>query len=108
LGTQTRSIKTLKGALTLAFDPSRAYATPDIEDGIIKLKATQVAIKYTKTLPGVMEIVQEQYLSPPPDMVAHNYHSHPWDTILPNIFASSASTPITVEPYPSPMTLTTY
>lgn len=63
-------LKTLKGAVTLAFDPSRADATPDIEDGIIKLKATQVAIEYTKTLPGVMEIVQERYLAPPPDMVA--------------------------------------
>jgi ubiquinone biosynthesis protein COQ4 len=63
-------LKTLKGAVTLAMDPSRADATPDIEDGIIKLKATQVAIEYTKTLPGVMEIVQERYLAPPPDMAA--------------------------------------
>jgi ubiquinone biosynthesis protein COQ4 len=61
-------LKTLKGAVTLALDPSRADATPDIEDGLIKLKATQVAIEYTKTLPGVMDIVQEQYLAPPPDM----------------------------------------
>jgi ubiquinone biosynthesis protein COQ4 len=63
-------LKTLKGAVTLALDPSRADATPDIEDGMIKLKATQVAIEYTKTLPGVMEIVQERYLAPAPDMAA--------------------------------------
>jgi ubiquinone biosynthesis protein COQ4 len=63
-------LKTLKGAVTLALDPSRADATPDIEDGMIKLKATQVAIEYTKTLPGVIEIVQERYLAPAPDMAA--------------------------------------
>lgn len=61
-------LKTLKGAVTLALDPSRADATPDIEDGMIKLKATQIAIDYVKTLPGVAEIVQERYLAPPPDM----------------------------------------
>lgn len=37
-------LKTLKGAVTLILDPSRADTTPDIEDGIIKLKATQIAI----------------------------------------------------------------
>lgn len=63
-------LKTLKGAVTLILDPSRADATPDIEDGTIELKATQLAIEYTKTLPGVIEIVQERYLAPPPDMVA--------------------------------------
>ncbi len=63
-------LKTLKGAVTLILDPSRADATPDIEDGMIKLKATQIAIEYTKTLPGVIEIVEERYLAPPPDMVA--------------------------------------
>ncbi len=63
-------LKTLKGAVTLAVDPSRADATPDIEDGMIRLKATQVAIEYVKTLPGVAEIVQQRYLAPPPDMEA--------------------------------------
>jgi ubiquinone biosynthesis protein COQ4 len=63
-------LKTLKGAVTLILDPSRADATPDIEDGMIKLKATQLAIEYTKTLPGVIDIVQERYLAPPPDMAA--------------------------------------
>jgi ubiquinone biosynthesis protein COQ4 len=61
-------LKTLKGAVILIQDPSRADATPDIEDGMIKLKATQIAIEYTKTLPGVIEIVQERYLAPSPDM----------------------------------------
>jgi ubiquinone biosynthesis protein COQ4 len=63
-------LKTLKGAVTLILDPSRADATPDIEDGIIKLKATQLAIEYTKNLPGVAPIVSERYLAPPPDLTA--------------------------------------
>jgi ubiquinone biosynthesis protein COQ4 len=61
-------LTTLKGTVTLLFNPSRADATPDIEDGIINLKATQLAIDYVKTVPGVMEIVQERYLTPPPDL----------------------------------------
>jgi ubiquinone biosynthesis protein COQ4 len=63
-------LTTLKGAVTLMLDPSRADATPDIEDGMINLKATQLAIDYVKTLPGVAEIVQEKYLAPPPNLVA--------------------------------------
>ncbi|AFY44984.1 Coq4 family protein [Nostoc sp. PCC 7107] len=63
-------LMTLKGAVTLALDPGRADATPDIEDGMIKLKATQLAIDYVKTLPEVVEIVQERYLAPPPDLTA--------------------------------------
>ena len=63
-------LKTLKGAVTLILDPSRADATPDIEDGMLKLKATQLAIEYTKTLPGVAQIVSERYLATPPDMPA--------------------------------------
>ncbi|MBE9206404.1 hypothetical protein IQ244_07730 [Nostoc sp. LEGE 06077] len=63
-------LKTLKGAVTLALDPGRADATPDVEDGMIKLKATQLAIDYIKTLPEVQEIVQERYLASPPDMTA--------------------------------------
>jgi ubiquinone biosynthesis protein Coq4 len=63
-------LKTLKGAVTLALDPSRADATPDIEDGMIKLKATQLAIDYVKTVPGIVEIVQERYLAPPPDLAS--------------------------------------
>ncbi|WP_341529184.1 Coq4 family protein [Nostoc sp. UHCC 0302] len=63
-------LKTLKGAVTLALDPGRADATPDIEDGMIKLKATQLAIDYVKTVPGVVEIVQERYLAPPPDLAS--------------------------------------
>lgn len=63
-------LKTLKGAVILALDPSRADATPDIEDGMINLKATQVAIEYVKTQPGVAEIVQSRYLAPPPDLAA--------------------------------------
>lgn len=61
-------LTTLKGAVTLVLDPSRADATPDIEDGMINLKATQLAIDYVKTLPGVAEIIAEQYLAPPPDL----------------------------------------
>jgi ubiquinone biosynthesis protein COQ4 len=63
-------LKTLKGAATLILDPSRADATPDIEDGLSELKATQLAIEYTKSLPGVSQIVSERYLAPPPDMAA--------------------------------------
>ncbi|OKH49270.1 hypothetical protein NIES2101_21390 [Calothrix sp. HK-06] len=63
-------LTTLKGTVTLVLDPSRADATPDIEDGMIKLKATQVAIDYVKTIPGVAEIVQERYLAPAPDLVS--------------------------------------
>lgn len=63
-------LKTLKGAVTLALDPSRADATPDIEDGMMQLKATQSAIEYAKSLPGVSKIVQERYLAPPPNMEA--------------------------------------
>jgi ubiquinone biosynthesis protein Coq4 len=63
-------LKTLKGAVTLALDPGRADATPDIEDGLIKLKATELAIDYVKTLPGVIEIVQQRYLAPSPDITA--------------------------------------
>jgi ubiquinone biosynthesis protein Coq4 len=61
-------LKTLKGAVILALDPSRADATPDIEDGMIKLKATQVAIDYLKTLPGDVEMINTRYLAPPPDL----------------------------------------
>jgi ubiquinone biosynthesis protein COQ4 len=63
-------LKTLKGAVTLILDPSRADATPDIEDGMVQWKATQLAIEYTKTLPGVIDIVSERYIAPPPDMTA--------------------------------------
>jgi ubiquinone biosynthesis protein COQ4 len=63
-------LTTLKGAVTLALDPSRADATPDIEDGMIRLKATQVAIDYVKTLPGVAAIVEERYLATQPDLEA--------------------------------------
>jgi ubiquinone biosynthesis protein COQ4 len=63
-------IITLKGAVTLLLDPSRADATPDIEDGLSKLKATQLAIEYVKTKPGVAEIVRDRYLAPPPNMEA--------------------------------------
>jgi len=63
-------LKTLKGAVTLALDPSRADATPDIEDGMIRLKAMQVAIDYVKAQPEIAEIVQDRYLAPPPDMAA--------------------------------------
>jgi len=63
-------LNTLKGAVTLALDPSRADATPDIEDGMIRLKAMQIAIDYVKAQPGIAEIVQDRYLAPPPDMAA--------------------------------------
>ncbi|MBF2064882.1 MAG: hypothetical protein IGS39_10750 [Calothrix sp. C42_A2020_038] len=61
-------LTTLKGAVTLALDPSRADATPDIEDGMIKLKATELAIDYVKTMPGVASIIQERYLATAPDL----------------------------------------
>ncbi|MBW4667307.1 MAG: hypothetical protein KME60_07655 [Cyanomargarita calcarea GSE-NOS-MK-12-04C] len=61
-------LTTLKGTVTLVFNPNRADATPDIEDGMIKIKATQLAIDYVKTIPGVTEIVQERYLTAAPDL----------------------------------------
>jgi ubiquinone biosynthesis protein COQ4 len=61
-------LNTLKGVVTLLFDPSRADATPDIEDGLLKIKATQLAIEYVKTKPGVNDIIKERYIAPPPDM----------------------------------------
>lgn len=69
-GLRLNLLTTLKGAVTLLLDPSRADVTPDIEDGIIHLKATQLAIDYVKTLPGVAEIVRDRYLAPSPNMAA--------------------------------------
>ena len=63
-------LTTLRGTVTLLMDPSRADATPDIEDGLIKLKATQMAVEYVLSKPGVAAIVADRYLSPPPDLVA--------------------------------------
>jgi ubiquinone biosynthesis protein COQ4 len=63
-------LTTLKGVVTLVLDPSRADATPDIEDGMIELKATQLAIKHIQTIPAVASIIRERYLAPPPDLAA--------------------------------------
>lgn len=63
-------LTTLRGALTLLLDPSRADSTPDIEDGLIRLKATQKAVDFVMAKPGVAEIVAERYLAPPPDLKA--------------------------------------
>jgi ubiquinone biosynthesis protein COQ4 len=63
-------LTTLRGAMTLLLNPSRADATPDIEDGLIRLKATQKAVEYVMAKPGVSEIVAERYLAPPPDLKA--------------------------------------
>jgi ubiquinone biosynthesis protein Coq4 len=63
-------INTLKGVVVLLLDPSRADITPDIEDGLINIKATQLAVEYVKTKEGVTEIIEERFLAPPPDMEA--------------------------------------
>jgi ubiquinone biosynthesis protein Coq4 len=63
-------LTTLKGVVTLALDPSRADATPDIEDGMTKIKATQLAIEHIQTIPTIAAIVRERYLAPAPDLAA--------------------------------------
>jgi len=67
-GLRLEFITALRGALTLASDPARADATPDIEDGLIPLEATRRAVAYLMAQPGVAEIVAERYLAHPPDL----------------------------------------
>ncbi|MBD2301763.1 Coq4 family protein [Nostoc sp. FACHB-190] len=69
-GLNLEFLNTLKGAITLFIDPGRADATPDIEDGMINIKATKLAIEYIKSKPEVTQIIQERYIAPPPDMEA--------------------------------------
>jgi ubiquinone biosynthesis protein Coq4 len=61
-------LKTLRGVVTLSLDPSRADATPDIEDGMLNQPATALAIAYVQGFPGVQALIQDRYLAPPPDL----------------------------------------
>lgn len=69
-GLNLEFLTTLKGAITLIRNPGRADATPDIEDGVVNIKATKLAVEYVKTKPGVAEIIAERYVAPSPDMEA--------------------------------------
>jgi ubiquinone biosynthesis protein Coq4 len=56
-------IKLLKGSDTI-------NAIYDIEDGLRYTRSTQLAIAYVKSFPEVAQIVQERYLSQPPNLEA--------------------------------------
>jgi ubiquinone biosynthesis protein COQ4 len=59
---------TLKGVVSLLRDPGQTDSVYDIEDGLKKTQAMQVALEYIKKQPGVSEIVRERYLAPPPNL----------------------------------------
>lgn len=69
-GLRLEFLTTLRGALTLALDPSRADATPDIEDGLIRLEATKKAVAFIERQPGMEALIAERYLAPPRDLAA--------------------------------------
>lgn len=65
---QIDCFSTLKGIVSLLRDAGQTDSVYDIEDGLRKTAAMQVAIAHLQKQPGVNEIIQERYIAPPPDL----------------------------------------
>ncbi|WP_088893484.1 Coq4 family protein [Leptolyngbya ohadii] len=63
-------ISTLKGITSLLRDPGNTDSVYDVEDGLKNIKATQLAVDYVKSQPGVAELFEQRYLAPSPDLSA--------------------------------------
>jgi ubiquinone biosynthesis protein COQ4 len=58
----------IKGAVSLFKDPTQTESVYDIEDGLRKTKATQLAVEFVKSDPSVAHIIQERYTPPQLDL----------------------------------------
>lgn len=61
-------LTTLKGAVVLLRDPSQTESVYDVEDGLRYSKATQQAIDFVKSKPGVEKLIAERYTPPKVDI----------------------------------------
>jgi ubiquinone biosynthesis protein COQ4 len=57
-----------KGLITLVKDPSKTESVFDIVEAMRNTEASQLAVEYIKSKPGVSQIVQERYLTTTPDL----------------------------------------
>ncbi|PZO35285.1 MAG: hypothetical protein DCF19_24220 [Pseudanabaena frigida] len=57
-------LSTLKGVMILLRDPTQTESVYDVEDGLRHTKATELAVAFVKSKPGVAELFQERYLAP--------------------------------------------
>jgi ubiquinone biosynthesis protein Coq4 len=55
---------------SLLRDPGNTDSVYDVEDGLKNIKATQLAVDFVKSQPGVAELFEERYLAPSPDLPA--------------------------------------
>jgi ubiquinone biosynthesis protein COQ4 len=60
--------KTIKGILALVKDPENIDLVYDIEDGLSQNQATKFAVDRIKSLPGVVDLIEERYLAPAPNL----------------------------------------
>lgn len=58
-------LSTLKAVVALLRDPSQTESVYDVEDGLRHTKATELAVEFVKSKPGVADLFQERYLAPP-------------------------------------------
>ncbi|MEE3717143.1 Coq4 family protein [Tumidithrix elongata RA019] len=90
-------LSTLKGVVALLRDPNQTESVYDIEDGLRHIKATELAVEFVKSKPGVAELFQERYLAPsvnieallqlPQESLGHAYASYIKDSGFdPNFF----------------------
>lgn len=63
-------LSTLKGVASLLHDPGNTDSVYDVEDGLKNIKATQLAVDFVKSQPGVEPLFAERYLAPSPDLAA--------------------------------------
>ncbi len=61
-------LKTLKGFVSIIINPSNTDSVFDIVEGMRDTEASQLALNYIKSQPGVAEIISERYLPPTPDL----------------------------------------
>ncbi len=53
-------LSTLKGVASLLRDPGNTDSVYDVEDGLKNIKATQLAVDFVKSQPGVAELFAER------------------------------------------------
>ncbi|WP_413159963.1 Coq4 family protein [Capilliphycus salinus ALCB114379] len=61
-------VRTLKGFVSIIINPGNTDSVFDISQGIRNTEASNLALEYLKSQPGVSEILEERYLPPTPDL----------------------------------------